>query len=87
MQLEAQSRRVTVGHKFNFAGFEYRKMNEDPLEVVAMNLQRKSCEYKSVKKMSKGRVGSVKYLKTEQHYSGQKKPMRPKILLGKMKSN
>jgi hypothetical protein len=50
-------------------------------------LERKSCENKSLKKLpSKTRVGSIKYLKTEQqqqHYSGKKKLMKPKKSIGK----
>lgn len=59
-------RRNTVGPKFRFAGFDYRKLDVDPLETTAQDLFRKSYSHKPLKKVLNNfsKVGSIKRLKT-----------------------
>lgn len=58
----------SVEPKFRFAGFDYRRLETDPLEMVAKDLMRKSYSHKSLKKLTTNqtRVTSNKNLRTEQ---------------------
>lgn len=60
--------RNTVGPKFRFAGFDYRRLDVDPLEITAQDLVRKSYSHKPLKKILNNfsKVSGLKRLKTEQ---------------------
>lgn len=63
--------RNTVGPKFRFAGFDYRRLDVDPLETTAQDLVRKSYSHKPLKKILNNfsKVSGLKRLKTEQSSS------------------
>ena len=63
--------RNTVGPKFRFAGFDYRRLDSDPLESTAEDLVRKSYSHKPLKKLGNGlhKITGIKRLKTEQSSS------------------
>lgn len=58
----------SVEPKFRFAGFDYRRLETDPLEMVAKDLMRKSYSHKSLKKLTANqtKASSNKNLRTEQ---------------------